>query len=117
MIQLDKLSFEHIYYVECKERALNPLAIRPELQQGRVLWEDTSRGTDVKVQKIALDFGGQEYPKAIDISTTQNLNIRLTLLTLDIYNKNVKHRVAGKPEFPNEESLISYFLNTNFENY
>ena len=106
----------YVYYVENPDRIMNPVAIRPHIRPDSAWWEDTSRGTSVKIAKIELEMQGSGTPPSkITIETKDHQHITLTALTLDIFNAKVREHVAGKPVFQTEEMLIDFYMKTNFE--
>lgn len=124
------VGYNNVYYVNVKKGnlILNPVAIRPKIDNSNIIWEDTSNGTSFELSKITkIAFDGSEFkgtvaslpsvtkiPNKIDIETDDGLEISLEALTLEIYNKSVKSRVYGSPAFANTEAVQKYYLSTTF---
>jgi|ERR1700722_438586 len=109
--------YEQVYYVETTnpDRPLNLIAIRPKIIDKSIEWEDTSWGTRFEAKTIEINKGKNDiYPRVIVIYLKDGEKITLTKLILDIYNKSVKHWVAGKISFHSNEELQEYYLNTVF---
>ncbi|CRX37545.1 hypothetical protein [Estrella lausannensis] len=126
------VQYEEVYYAETLTRGytVNPLAIRPTLFQNTISWGDTSRGTSKKIEKIVFvpessnpllstgsDTSDREVPEAIHILTLEGEQLSLIRLTLQVYNENVRDRVAGKPVFQSDKEVRDHFLKTNFDLY
>jgi hypothetical protein len=113
-----KADINQVYFVECPERIMNPIAIRPHIRPNSIWWEDTSRGTSIQIEKIDIEPKDPNRPPTkIEIQTKDGQHITLTALTLNIFNSKVRDHVAGKPSFDNDEKLIKYYMETDFENY
>lgn len=123
------MRYEGVYYAESMTRGhnLNPVAICPKINGKKIEWGDTSHGTARKIAEIRLfDKQGTTVsdnranpkvssPEKIVLKTEDNELVQLTKMTLDVYNRFVRHRVAGNPEFHSDDEVQSYFMNTNFE--
>ncbi|CRX37547.1 hypothetical protein [Estrella lausannensis] len=111
--------YEDVYYVESlkKDSYINPIAIRPTIVGERIEWADTSRGTYRKFKQIQVMPENQLSPERINILAKDDEEITLTRMTLDVYNRFLKHRVAGQPSFNSDEELKQHYLTTNFDLY
>ena len=110
------LRFEEVYYVESSrdDIAISPIAIRPTLFGSRIEWGDTSRGTGRDFKQIQLIPGKDVSPEEIIFTSTKEEIITLRKLTLQVYNRDLKLYVAGKPEFTSDAALRNHYLNTHF---
>lgn len=126
------IQYEEVYYAETYTLGytVNPVAIRPTLFQKTISWSDTSRGTSKKIEKIRFipedsnpllsaetDTSKRAIPDAIHILTPEGEQLSLVRLTLQVYNDNVRERVAGKPVFHSDDEIRNHFLKTNFDLY
>lgn len=111
--------YDEVYYVETSSKniPINPIAIRPSVQGNIIEWADTSRGTYRHFRHIKLEPESRETPEKIHIQTDKKEEITLTRLTLDVYNRYLRHRVAGSPAFASDEEVKKHYLNTNFDLY
>lgn len=107
--------FEKIYYVQSTKRSLNPIAICPKIRDKMIEWGDTNKGTSLHYKRVNLSTNdSKDVPKTIEVITEDQEKIILTYLTLDLYNKHVRSRVAEQPNFKSEEELQNFYLNENF---
>jgi hypothetical protein len=113
-------AFQDVYYIEVDGiPGLDPLAIRPMTTgNNRIEWETTSPGhwgmSGYDYEKLnIIPSQDAEKPKRIDIITENNV-VTLTPLTLKTYNEKVRDKLAGKPEFNNDDELKQFFLQFNF---
>ena len=110
-----------VYYAKGVNCSVNPIAIRPSFKGDEAQWNDTTeRMHHLGFSKI-LGLPARESarieidkcPQRIDI-LVKNENdkqiITLTLMTLDVYNKNVKALVAGQPTFQTDQELQAFYL-------
>lgn len=123
------VQIEEVYFAESLTRgySVNPLAIKPTLYRDSISWGDTARGTSKKIAKIAFvpesstpsgtEASPSKIPEAIHIQTPEGELLSLTRLTLEVYNENVRERVAGRPEFQSDKEVHDHFIKTNFEAY
>lgn len=112
--------FEEVYYVEPGPGAvMNPIAIRPEIQDDLIMWYDTSRGKSLMVSQIRIEPEnvGDSTPEKIVIKTKDGFQVILKKLDLDTYNTCVKNRTIGQKSFQSSQEIHDYYLNTNFELY
>jgi hypothetical protein len=119
-MNVERVMYERVYYVEDENSStpLNPIAIRPTIQDKKISWEDTSRGQKIKVADIKLEYEDpkiKKFPKQIIILSDQGDKIILKELDVPLYNEKVKEYVVGKPSFNKDAELQGYFLTTNFE--
>ena len=114
---MQPVTYEAVYYVQSDEDELkvNPIGIRPHITNNMVWWDDTnpSRGTSFSIKKINA-VKGEKPPEKIEIITDEGKKVTLTYLTLDVYNKNIRDKVPGKPSFHNNKELQDFYLTTNF---
>lgn len=113
------VQYEDVYYVESakKDSVINPIAIRPTIVGERIEWADTSRGTYRKFKQIQIIPENQGSPEKIHILAKDDEQITLVRLTLDVYNRFLKHRVAGQPAFTSDNEVKQHYLTTNFDLY
>jgi len=130
--------YNHVYYVYAEEMQGNPaeskeseteseteesesehidnrisIAIRPDIFDGRISWEDTSRGRT----EIVTDVDLHEAPHKIVAKTRFNEKLTFVKLSLDEYNAKIRDWVYNKPTFDSTEALEKYYLETNFHEY
>lgn len=125
------MAYNGVYYAESmtKNRDVNPVAICPLIKGKSIRWGDTSHGTAKKIAEIQL-FGengemqavgakakDDKIPSKIVVKTSDDEMVVLTKMTLDVYNRFVRHRVAGSPDFKSDDEVQAYFMNTNFDVY
>lgn len=108
-----------VYYVDAPEIAyVNPIAIRPEIHEDMVLWEDTGRGKIVYLGEIKnIHKLSNGPPETLEITSREGRKYLLKKLTLEIYNKNVRDKVALQKTFPSDEALQNFYLSSNFGAY
>lgn len=108
-------SYNAVYYVE-GDVPLNPLGIRPTVDQNLIWWNDTTpgRGRSFYLEKMAVD-DESGTPKLITLITDDHHTITLSYLTCDLYNRHVRERAVGKPEFTSDQALQKYYLETDFD--
>jgi hypothetical protein len=118
---MSPIVYQDVYYVEPSSAGpFNPVAIRPTIdeQEKTIYWEDTSRGTSCRYTKIHITLPSSDTtnqtPVKIQVTTSRG-DVILQKLTLDIYNKYVKDRVAGRPTFHYDEEVRDYYLQTEFQ--
>ncbi len=113
---MQPVTYEAVYYVQSDEDNLkvNPIGIRPHIVKNMVWWDDTNptRGTSFTVRKVDAATGNK--PEKIEILTDDGKKVTLTYLTLDIYNKNIRNKVPGKPSFHTDKELQDFYLTTDF---
>ncbi|CRX37548.1 hypothetical protein [Estrella lausannensis] len=125
------MAYNGVYYAESmtKDKSVNPVAICPLVKGRSIQWGDTSQGTAKKIAEIQLfgDNGESQavgaknndntLPSKIVVTTSDDEMVVLTKMTLDVYNRFVRHRVAGSPDFKSDDEVQAYFMNTNFDAY
>jgi hypothetical protein len=112
-----------VYYVDTKLTGINPIAIRPGIQNGMISWEDTGHGRALKY--ALLFFDGKEVslplsapvhlPQKVDV-ITQKGDVHLIKLTKKIFDEKLKTRVGcrGSLHFHNDDEVQQHFLKENF---
>lgn len=111
-------SVNAVYYVSA--RGLPPLAIRPEIKADNIHWDNTeSRGISKHFDDIMItpsDSSVEKSTPRVIIFLDKAEMVTLTLLTREIFDENVKSRVAGGNEmhFDSDAALQDYYLKTNF---
>lgn len=129
MIGTDPTYFKGVYYLESQNPSMNLIAIVPEIVAPNYFsWGDTSNGRTVRFSKIkingeemkanlGLNVEGKDLPERIEILAINGNLYKLVKLTIDIFNKELKERVAGGEglNFNSEEELQSYYLQTDFQ--
>lgn len=109
------------YYAQGYGLDVNPIAIRPSFIDKDGQWEDT---TDRKVhfrfsKIIGLPLSKEnrlewdQCPKQISIliqNGTDKKTITLTLMSLQVYNTNVRIQVAGQLRFNTDQEVQSFYL-------
>lgn len=112
---------EAVYFVSCDDPKLrlDPIAIRPTFESSRVMWEDTGPGTilDMKKSNISSESKKAKLPEEITIEMDNGKHITLTKMTINLFNKHIRERAAGNPDFHSDSDLQEYYLNTNFDYY
>ncbi len=58
---------------------------------------------------------GKFPPDSFEITSDEGDHYRLTKLTLESYNNNVKNRVMLPPDFNSDEEVQEFYLNSDFE--
>jgi hypothetical protein len=111
------LFYNAVYYVECPTKVLNPIAIRPHISSKEARWEDTSRGTTVRIIKAVIHQTSEKSspPPRISLTTDKNDVVELSKLTLKIYNEKLKSRTVDRPSFTSDDAVQQYYLKQNFE--
>lgn len=116
--------YNGVYYVTSSRENLNPVAIRPTVRGNTIQWEDTSRGITLTFTQInspsnpaSTAQASQLLPEKIVLKTPGNDSVTLEKMSLVVYNRFVKDRVAGNPEFGSDQELENYYLTTNFDLY
>ena len=121
---------EGVYYLEpSQNHGMNPIAIRPKIQQHYISWEDTGNGRSVSYS--ALYFDGDEIkapfkspktlPQTIDVYTKGDKNssakhFHLVQLTNKIFEEKLRGLVACEEslKFESDEAVRKHYLKTNF---
>jgi len=107
---------EGAYFVSGENEERNHLAIRPAIDSSRdkIEWWDTSRGEGLFFKTISYEEGSlSKLPKNIYIVTKDDENITLQLISLELFNKKLRDKVAISPKttFKNDEEVQQAFLN------
>lgn len=119
--EMEKLKFNHLYYVSKDEtKKFNLFAIAPTLERnGRLEWRDTARGGSIVADKILLDNIPLEEittsspdPKEIQIITPDGENIVLKFLTNEQYEAKLRKFCEGQPKFKDTDDIQSFYLKT-----
>lgn len=112
-----------VYYVTCNDpnEVVNPIAIRPYIENDKLIWEDTSRGSYCKINEIGVKKLSEAYitpPESFEMKATNGKTYFFKQLTLEIFDDLKKaHRIAGEnmlPDFKSDEDLQNYYKETNF---
>lgn len=114
---MQPVTYEAVYYVHTEEKSvpLNPIGIKPRIQNGKAWWDDTTpgRGRSFRITNVEMNQA-ETPPKKIEITTDDGKKVTLTYLTLDVYNKNVREKVVGKLNFNSDQEVQAYYLTTDF---
>lgn len=106
-----------VYYLE--DEILNPIAIRPNIEQGMIRWDDTGRGVSLPLDTIQYEPANCDInttaPKVITL-VTRGQTLRLEFLTKEIFDAKLKNRVAAGRQlnFKNDSEVQNFYLSANF---
>jgi hypothetical protein len=111
--------YEDVYFVYAGPKSkLNPIAIRPEIHENYMKWEDTSRGGFASIAEIEMEpKDSTTNPQKILIKTLEGDKIIFLQLNLKIYNEKVRNWVYNQPKFNSDSEVKNFYLTTNFHEY
>lgn len=115
-------TIQAVYYVESQNPGFNPLAIRLQIKEDQVEWEDTGHGRAVSYSKLFFDDKAVVpsletptiAPNRIKVISRDGKTIELTKLTLDIFKNKVHAAKKEKLNFKTDEDVQKYYLTTDF---
>ena len=109
------MTINAVYFVEAAhtDKHFNPIAIRPTIFNERCDWEDTSRGAFFYYEALEI-INKNEPPKTIKLIGTDDSEVTLTLMTVNIFNSKVKPNVFGDLQFDSDDALQKYYLTEEF---
>lgn len=123
---------QSVYYVQAAAGAgvFGPICIRPTFTKTGVKWEDTGRARpEINTNRSHITFDGQPctkflhdssyIPKHIEIEKANGKIVKFDLLTLQLFNDQAIDYVGNvnaMPKFTQENDVIDFYLNANFQN-
>ncbi len=99
------------------------VAIRPKITDQRIEWNNTMRGVSYLIKSVhtepsvSSEEDGKILLRKITFETEEGKILNLSLLNLDLYHQYLQKWSAGKPDFPSDDTLQKFYLETNFNLY
>jgi len=99
-----ELRQDRVYLVESVQDQTVKLALGTHVFHGELRWFDTVRGRSKRGILVA------DGPSELVWQSLDGPRYRFTPLTLERYNKDIRHRVEQSPSFPSVDELNRFYV-------